>query len=281
VILAVDEHLSCGDEMPCIQVRRLTAGLSAAVRLGRYFVTIEIFQTSVDESGYGQTGDDEAFVFAGYGGRVTQVEDLMHKWDEILNEHPRWSIRELKERVRQDEPDERIKRLIKAIDESGVGALTFLITPDAYQKWITVFHARLRSRPPKVFAGGPYFFAFMTLLLRTMVGVSADGKVELIYDENLAERRKMECGYRRFLRELKEDHPDLLPRIAKDPVPRNDEEWLPLAAADMLAWHTHREHVERSNGRPYVSEAWTALKNIRSHVEEIWTVKKVLEILND
>jgi hypothetical protein len=39
-----------------------------------------ILQVAIDESGYGQTGADEAFLFAGYVAPVRQWETFIDKW---------------------------------------------------------------------------------------------------------------------------------------------------------------------------------------------------------
>src|SRR5580700_4644118 len=92
-----DEHLQHGDRAPCVQIRRLVSGLPPKLRQNRLFV---ILQVGLDESGYGQSGPDEAFVLAGYMGPITHIETFTHIWDEVLNRPPALTVRELKKRVR-------------------------------------------------------------------------------------------------------------------------------------------------------------------------------------
>lgn len=92
----------------------------------------------------------------------------------------------------------------------------------------------------------------------------------MIYDENLAERRKLEGGYKLFRGWATERHPELLSMLAKDPIPQNDAIFSPLLVADMLAWNAHRDHVEAVNGREHTSEAWAALRALRFCADETW-----------
>ncbi len=246
-------------------------------------MAVRVIQVNLDESGYGQTGPHEAFLFAGYAAPVKYMEDFTHRWDSILREKPAMTVHELKNRVRsRQKTDPRVLRMINAIGDSSLRGVRFKIAGDDYQKMLRVVAADklLPIPPPRLVADNPYFFAFTALLIHLVSGAGEDAtvKFEIIYDENLTERKKMERGYKLFYDHLRASHPELLRMIAKDPIPRNDEEFSPLQAADALAWHSHRHHVERSNGRKYISEIWGALMKIPFLVDESWNHEKLLDI---
>jgi len=87
-----------------------------------------IIQLSIDESGYGQSDPDEAFIFAGYAAPVKLWEDFTHRFDLILNESPILTPHEFKKRVRwRYRADNRILRTIQAVEEDTLNALIFTI----------------------------------------------------------------------------------------------------------------------------------------------------------
>jgi hypothetical protein len=120
----VDEHLSHGDDAPCIQIRKLVSGLSPAKRLERYLV---LFQMFLDESGYGQTAMDEAFIFAGFIGGVPQWEDLAHQWDTLLNESPVLSAEGFKKSLRCTRNSKRIEKFVAALANSKLHRINICI----------------------------------------------------------------------------------------------------------------------------------------------------------
>src|ERR1700684_4530957 len=65
-----DEHLQHGDSAPCVQIRRLVSGFAGGRRRRRLMIPLVAPQLVVDESGYGQTGPTETFVFSGFMGDV-------------------------------------------------------------------------------------------------------------------------------------------------------------------------------------------------------------------
>ena len=240
-----------------------------------------IVQVPIDESGYGQKDPDDAFVFAGYGGPVKLWEDFTHEFDTILNEPPILTPHEFKKRARwRQRADERILRTVRKVEESTLNALIFTIGNDEFAKLARAMEAELGTPPPR-FARNPYFFAFMATLVLLMGGARSqpDLKIQLIYDENLSERSALEHGYRLFREWATANYPALLDMLARDPIPQNDEDFSPLLIADLLAWHVHRDYVERRRGNHHGNEVWEALKRTRCYADEIWTAEQLLNVV--
>jgi Protein of unknown function (DUF3800) len=280
-----DEHLSHEDDAPCMQVRHLVSGLPRRLRANRWFVVVKprILQIGLDESGYGQTGPHEAFVFAGYAAPVRYMENFTHRWDSIMREEPPMTVHELKKRVRwRQKTDPRVLQMIHTIGESELKGVRFKISDDEYKAMIADVAVRdsLPRPTPRLFADNSYFFAFMAIFLRLMTGMRSEPNVkfEVIYDANMSERSKMEIGYKLFYELLQKNHPEFVAMIAKDPIPQSDEDFTPLQAADALAWHSHRDHVEGSNGREYANEMWNALENIPFLIDLPWTRNDLLQL---
>ncbi|HUY19648.1 MAG TPA: hypothetical protein VMV15_10515 [Candidatus Binataceae bacterium] len=242
-----------------------------------------ILQVGLDESGYGQTGADEAFVFAGYVGPVTHIEAFTHVWDDILKREPALSAKKLKKLVRsRHSPDPRVKLLVETVRACHLHGVRFKIVQDDHSAMMKMIAPLTVNNPrARLISSNPYFFAFMGLLLRLIGEIwnDPDAKIEVIYDENIQERPKLEQGYALFRTFAEKFGPKFLGKLAKDPVPRNDEEFFLLRAADALAWHSHKAHVQTCHGRDYENEIWEALNSVPFFVDEHWKIDDLREVV--
>jgi hypothetical protein len=60
-----------------------------------WMLTLLAPQLVIDESGYGQNGPTETFVFAGFIEEVHQWEDFADYWEPIMNEKRPWTAKTL------------------------------------------------------------------------------------------------------------------------------------------------------------------------------------------
>ncbi len=139
--LPVDDHLLCGDDAPCIRIRKRVSGLSRAKRDQRYLVIIQLF---LDESGYGQTGPHEAFVFAGFFGSVRTWENFAHKWEALLKRPPILTAKGFKTLLRRKRTSDRVVEFVKVLNDSGVYRISVCIPRKAYEKAVLAEVPRLR-----------------------------------------------------------------------------------------------------------------------------------------
>jgi hypothetical protein len=242
-----------------------------------------ILQVGLDETGYGQSRPDEAFVFAGYAGSVAHVETFTHVWDLLLNEPlPSMSVFELKKRVRwRRKTDPRVLQLVRAVQACHLHGVRFKVGQDDFQKAL----AKVQSLRPRAFprwlSDNPYCFAFMSMMAGLIAPIRSipDAKIEIIYDENLRERKKLEMAYQSYREFERNKSPEISRMLPKDPLPRNEEEFSLLQAADALAWHSHRAHVEAFHGRPHVNEVWDALNAIPFYADDTYTLDDLLDVL--
>jgi hypothetical protein len=269
-----DEHLQHGDSAPCVQIRRLVSGFERSNRERRLMIPLVAPQLVVDESGYGQKGLTEAFVFAGFIGDVHQWEDFTHYWAPIMSEDRPWTADRLKRnRGKKDHP--RILRLIEAIGKSGIARIQFRIPDSDYQ---IAVKGNLQSwfRNKEIDEEGfkrldnPYLFAFYSNLLSVLGAIREHEGVELdvIYDYNIEHRERLEDAYQGFLEsDIPAEVKAMLPKV---PIPRNDKTFMPLQAADLLAWHTHKDFVETKEGNIHADAVWLALKDLPKVVDDTW-----------
>lgn len=231
-------------------------------------------QLVIDESGYGQKGLTEAFVFAGFIGDVQQWEDFIHYWAPIMNEQPLWTAEKLKAK-RGTKDNARILRLVEAIGKSGIARIQFRIPDEDFE---VAVRRNLQSwfRNGEIDEEGftrldnPYLFAFYSNLMSVLGAIREHEGVELdvIYDCNSEHRERLENAYQDFLEsKISAEVKAMLPKM---PLPRNDKTFMPLQAADLLAWHTHRDFVKSKEGSVHADAVWLALKDLPKVVDDTW-----------
>jgi len=278
--LLSDPHLAHGDDASCIPIRALVSGLSEAARLARWFAVATIVQMLTDESGHGQTGHDQAFIFAGFVGPVSHWERFSHEFDRLLKSAPAMGPREFKKQVRRENPDKRIIRAVELMTECELHGFRFKIAHDDFLKLQTVGY-RIAPEEDRRYFKNQYFIAFITTLLLLMAGArhNSEYKVQLIYDDEVHERRKLESAYKLF-RDWAKKTPDILSYLAKHPLPQSDTDFHPLLMADALAYHSHKAHVEAAHGRLYDNPLWETLQKVEFYADEAWNDKDLSGLID-
>ena len=236
----------------------------------------------LDESGLGQTGVDEAFVFAGFLGAVTQWENLVHQFDRLLNQPPILRESGFKKLLRRKRNSPRVHKFVDALGESGIYRVECRIPKDAYEKAIL-------SQLPKWHGKGitdddiwrlknEYYIGFFTtitsILLPMKLTAQPTTKLEVIYDLNINEVAKLKAGYKDFV----EIMPEEANRLFAEPHGETGDDFMPILAADLLAWHIHRDFVETSNGRKHKDSVWDALRELPKYPEPPWNEETLREM---
>jgi hypothetical protein len=87
-----------------------------------------------------------------------------------------------------------------------------------------------------------YFFGFWAIAMYVLLPISWTNdqlRLEIIYDRNVHEVEKLKQGYSDFQLTVPEA------RFLKgEPYGDTDDDFMPLLAADLIAWHIHRDYVE-------------------------------------
>jgi uncharacterized protein DUF3800 len=241
----------------------------------------ETFQAVLDESGYAGGADrrypDDVFVFGGYIGKVIDWEHLTHAWDNILTTHP-----ELKDadfvkalvRWKGRFSDPRAIKLMKAVtDIPGLGSVRWRLPYSAY-----------RSAVLTQMLGGNeamYFFAWFGILsqLLATISMTPNAKLDLFYDENLYEEPEIQRGYERFRDSVAKANSSWLRMLPLRPVPKNDKDFLPVRAADALAWNTHRHFIRAQKGKVFSNPLWKLLDAGPNAIDDTWDAEAVRDVL--
>ena len=195
-----------------------------------------MLQTAFEDSG--KDGVSQSFVFAGYIGDVDALMDLSHDWADLLRKEPKldyikgyeafglhteffgWSEKERDERLLEFVP------LIAKYSNKGlafaIDNVPFEMIKDLPDDEGTRFH------DPAEFA----YNASFVYLLQALPDFN-ETCIDLVCDRDLVTRRQANRAYERIFSQS----PDLAQRLfRKEPHWEDDQQFLPLQAADLLAY---------------------------------------------
>jgi hypothetical protein len=229
------DHHQHGDDRACMQVRSLVSGFPKARRLRRPLL---VLQFCIDDS---KNGPD--FVLAGYVATVENWEHFSDDWQERLAHSGLTYLKgnTLTRILRQLEPDERELRLAEfgqLIRKYVSYGLEFSVSYLDY-KWFTK-RAKKMGRVVARRFNNPHIIGFGLLLDTVAIIENARGtleRIECIFDRDIDNHKFLEREYRLtysfFPKHIKQ-------MMSPDPLFRDDREFMPLQAADLRAWYSHR-----------------------------------------
>jgi len=240
---------------PLLWLPSLLAGFDPRVRAERrlVFVSAEVFQASLDETGY-QAADPkypkDAFVFAGYVGKEADWGKFIQDWEPKLKNDPYLADAKTLKRLfrrRGRWSDPRSVDLMRMVtSNSGLWSVRWTLPYCEYREGIL---ARAADDGEK----GLYFFAWLAVLARLLSEIREvpHATLDLFYDENIVEEPKIQSGYEAFYQWLKRNRPEVAAMLPRRPTSRNDRDFWPLRAADALAWNTHRHFIRNAIGKRF------------------------------
>lgn len=224
-------------------IRRVMAGLRHDY-FGR--VCVEVLKAFIDDSGSG--GDSPWYVLAGYVGTVESWDAFDMPWRAVLNWEPKLDYYKASEcmGIPAGEKDERVDALIKVIGGHAMRALYVRVKQQDYNEVIKPY-------VPEEW-DNPYYFLFTAILAS---GTSAEKyfgssrPIEFIFDK----ANKLEQPSHRLYSQIS-GGPQFGNRVVN--VHYEDEkEFLPLQAADLLAWQVRRRFSVKETPRPEFEAALT------------------------
>lgn len=218
------------------------------------------------ESGYEQNGSEEAFIFAGFVGPLREWEAFAHGWAQRLNKRRVLSAQGFKTHLRRTPNSKRIGGFVRVIKKCGkLYRVSVTIPNTAYKTAVLDQIPKWRKRGLRAellrIIDNPYYFGFYAIMMQVLLPMvwllAENAQLEVIYDENIQEAEKLKASYKDFLATNPEAK-----QLRREPRGETDDQFMPLLAADLLAWHMHRDFVERQLGREYQDTVWTALNEL-------------------
>lgn len=227
-----------------------------------------VMKAYIDDSG---NSGPIAFVLAGYIAPAEAWARFSDAWQAVLDIHPaipRFKMSEAHGSWSQAEWITRLPLLYRVIEDHVSASVSFALPYDIYRE---------------VFAGkdvvdNPYHLAFadiigLVILNQERLGITEP--IDFIFDRGNSQL--VMNGWERFIQPLPEA---IKKKLGKYPIAGDDEDMLPLQAADLIAWWKRRRiHsiVDKSlQTRP---APWKKTRDIM-HLEIAWTPERVLEAYN-
>jgi hypothetical protein len=232
-------------------IRRAMAGLRHD-SFGRVYV--HMLKAFVDDSGSG--GDSPWYVLAGYVGTVESWDAFDGPWREVLNGPPKLEYFKASEAeslradgqwagITKDERNQRLDAFIKVVGSHALRAIYVQVKQQDYNEIIKPYV------PPEW--DHAYYFLFTGIIagvtsIEKYAGISRP--VEFFFDstdKQLKKRSKMLYGQ-------VDDLPQFGHRVINIHY-EDEKEFLPLQAADLLAWQIRRRFCVQEEPRPQCDSA--------------------------
>lgn len=211
------------------------SGLPENTRKRRLVVT---FQCFVDDSG--GVGHSKHFVLAGLVGPSSQWAEFSAEWQACLDEKP--SLK----RFKMSEAAGRSGEFYRWTDTMRNNKLrAFARIINRYPKLLTYSvidleaHAETWRKRLMKPMNEPYFHPFHNTIMATCFELWDLGwreRFEIIFDEQVVFGLRARAWYPVVRAIVQHREPEAAKIMPVDPLFRTDQEWLPLQAADMMAW---------------------------------------------
>jgi hypothetical protein len=231
-----------------------------------------MLQVCVDDSGSGQP---PVFVLAGFVSSVEGWAAFADEWHEELNTGRTLPYFKMKHAAHlrgvfdgwsEPERDAKLVRLVDIIKRHTHGGIACTVD-------LAAFDAVMRGKVSAALRN-PYFIAFygiIDLVLGFIATGKLSGEVGFVFDEQgkqVGKALKAWKNWRKYMR------PELVTLVPDPPDSRDDRRFLPLQAADMLAWTVRRRTIEIGCATPHPALnvcdlRWSQLAWVRENMEDM------------
>lgn len=227
------------------KVLSVVSGFTSSERARRRMIVI---QPCIDDSGTHKGGN--VFVLAGFVARVDRWALFADRWKEALDAPPKIDCFKMREAASLhgrfsgfscEERDKKIIALLSTLKRVAAFRVECVI-------WLEPYDELIKGNRHRYF-DHPYFFGFYQTILATLNRQkeisknyeNAHTRADLIFDEQVQFKHRVLRYYEMF-KELAP--PDALPYLGDPPAFKDDETFMPLQPADMLAWCLGNERNE-------------------------------------
>ena len=176
------------------------------------------------------------------------------------------------------ERDQRLAELVGIIKRTATASIFALVPRADFFAAMPKLDVRFTKSPYAV-----VYYALIWATLQSMKSSEITEPVDFIFDEQLRLSDDVQALYGYFKRRLM--YGDLAPLLGARPIHGSDEKFLPLQAADLLAWHIRRWYDADANGEKFETPALLELRKIphwglihsRESLEAMLSVGKMRE----
>jgi Protein of unknown function (DUF3800) len=190
------------------------------------------------QGAFDESESSGAFVVAGYVAHSADWVTFSERWAQGLAERHggrRFKMSEIARQWQADDTHEKVQFFHDIIMDHAAFGISIAVVPEILASVMEGFQdERMKS---------PYFFCIFAMIGQLMSARSdwvADHKIEFVFDLGRSEKA-ISRAWNEFIAVAPHVHKD---RIVKQIQFRDDEHWMPIQAADLKAWWTHRRMVE-------------------------------------
>jgi hypothetical protein len=234
-------------------------------------------QAVIDDSG---KGVKPVFVLAGFVLSAYRWSIVAELWQKILDAPPKIAYFKMSEassfsgefsRFSTERRDKKVGEFVRVITDYRPLVLIDVMPHEAYER---VFKGKIAKG-----LDYPYFLPYheiMGTLWRYQYNHDwhPDEKVDFVFDE---QGKESDLAQRIWVFTAS-DVPDVIKKfVGRRPIHRNEKTFLPLQAADLVAWHVRRFHEEKSRGTEYNDPTWKAMSSLE-RAENEWTEERLRKI---
>ena len=278
--------------VPSMQVRSMVAGVPARLR-SHWMMTM--LQAYIDDSGSDLQGP--VYLLSGFVGHVEEWAQFSDEWDAELRKPPTISYFKMKEAeslkkqfqgwtpVARDVKVMNLARLIVPRVICNVECIVSqadydLVVPRAIS-FIRSASSAMKDRQLANALENPYLFCFHGIITEAFNRLYEQKQLDVL-DFYFDKQGKLGTRARAFWDAMKDNAPSEYKRfLVNEPVFRDEKVFLPLQAADLIAWQTRRR-IDELNERG-IDEIRPALKYIRDRVPLFlnrWNAERLTDFLH-
>ena len=251
------------DILPVQRVLALVSGFPAACWQDR---TLVILQACVDDS---SSAELSIFVLAGFVSTYPRWVEFTKEWEVALKKPPSLEYFKMKEAAACRgqfegwsfaDRDKRVAEFAAIIKKHVVGGFACVMPIEDYKG---VFAGKISK-----VMDNPYFLTFYGVIQTLMAMqhlVGDDRTVDFVFDEQGKQVGQALSAWKYFKQFAT---PEAGVFIGNPPISRDDKTFLPLQAADILAWKTRRNIMDKASGE--VHPVIPSLSTLNC-VVETWT----------
>jgi hypothetical protein len=198
----------------------------------------------IDDSADAFDGGEPVFVLAGCIASAEDWDGFTAEWQERLDfVHPAKSFKMSEVAARWGVEDERVMFFYRVIEQYVWSVFCCVIPVSAYRGAIAKFPFP-QFEPPT-----PYQLAFIAIvdrLCRSYEELGYEGRIKFVFDEQMNEDAKILARWDWILERLPEGTQNM---VSRTPAFERDDEFLPLQAADFIAWWCRRHWKDNPDNR--------------------------------
>jgi len=232
-----------------------------------------MLQAFIDDSRTGSVHTKHGiFVLAGYMASVPQWLRFNKEWQAVLDLAPKWAAFKMSQARHHYGAltDERLEQFHRVIEGNVQAAVRASVDLDAYYRFFG--EPKDKKNPLR----NPYYVLLFDLVIqlkRILPHMELDdNEVEFIFDEQMTEKAAIQEAWR----DIGKFRPDIAAHLGNEPKWEKEETYLPLQAADEIAWWTRRHREETQAGKLLTQIPWKQKRHIAAlelHLDHAYPVK--------